>query len=504
MPTYLLGIDNGGTIAKAALFTLDGREVAVASRKTEMITPQPGHTERDMDSLWQATAGAIRAVIEQSRIAPGEIAAVATAGHGNGLYLVDQDGRPVRNGIISTDSRAKDYVARWYRDGVDRQVLPHTMQSLWPAQPNAILAWLRDHEPETIRRAGWVLMVKDYIRFRLCGAICTELTDMSATSLMSVRDRDYHPEVLEAFGLAEMRRLLPPIKRPEEICGRVTAQAAAETGLKEGTPVAGGLFDAAACVLASGVIDEAPMCVIAGTWSVNQYVSKTPVVSEEVFMTSLYCTPGYHMILEASATSASNLEWFVTQFFQAERETAEKTGRSVYQLCNDLVAQSRPEGAKIVFLPFLFGSNVDADAKACFVGLNGWHSRGDVLRAIYEGVAFGHKAHVDRLLRFRGPAKTIRLAGGAAHSGVWAQIFADTFQLPVEITAGTELGALGAAMTAGIAAGCFADYREAVQAMVKIAQVFPPNPTLADLYKEKYHRYQAVLEALKPVWKELA
>jgi len=504
MPTYLLGTDNGGTIAKAALFSLDGREVAVASRKTEMSSPQPGHTERDMDAMWQATAASIREVLEKSGVAPGDVAAVATAGHGNGLYLVDAEGRPVRPGIISTDSRAKDYVARWSQQGVAQEVLPSTMQCLWPGQPNALLAWLRDHEPDTLGRARWALMCKDYVRFRLCGEICGELTDMSGTSLMNVAEGQYDSAVLDAFGLTELSHLLPPLRRSEEICGRLTAQAATETGLAQGTPVAGGLFDVDACVLAAGLLDEAPLCIVAGTWSVNQFVSQTPVVHEDVFMTSRYCVPGYYLTLEASPTSASNLEWFVTQFFQAEREAAERSGASVYDLCNALVAKTRPEQAGIVFLPFLFGSNADADAKACFLGLSGWHTRGDVLRAIYEGVVFGHKAHVDRLLRFREPPKTLRLTGGAAHSDVWVQIFADVFQTPVEIPAGTELGALGAAMAAGIGAGCFAGYREAVAAMVKIGRVCQPDPARQEVYAEKYDRYRTVQEALRPVWKRLA
>jgi L-xylulokinase len=503
MPKYLLGIDNGGTIAKAAVIGLDGREVAVASRKTEMLAPRPGHTERDMDRLWQATADAVRQALSESRVPPADIACVATTGHGNGLYLVDKQGRPVRNGIISTDTRAKDYVARWNADGVARAVLPLTMQCLWPGQPNAILAWLRDNEPDAMRRAGWVLMCKDYVRFRLTGQIAVERTDMSGTNLMSVATGDYDPRVLEAFGLSEMRDLLPPIRRSEEICGEVTAQAAADTGLKAGTPVAGGLFDIDACGLATGTVDESQLCMIAGTWSCNQYISRTPVVSEDLFMASLYAIPGYYLQLEGSATSASNLEWFVSEFFQAERQQAEAAGRSVFDVVNELVAQTKPADSAVVFLPFLFGSNVSPDAKACFLGLSGWHTRGHVLRAIQEGVVFGHKAHVDKLLRFRAPPKTIRLTGGAARSRGWVQMFADVFQTPVELPVGTELGALGAAICASIAAGCHSGYNEAVAGMVRIGDACHPDPARRDVYAAKYERYAKTLATLAPLWKEL-
>ncbi|MBN2476398.1 MAG: carbohydrate kinase [Pirellulales bacterium] len=504
MPKYLLGTDNGGTVSKAGLFATDGREIAVVGRKTEMLSPRPGHTERDPEQIWRATAESIRAVIDTSGVDPRDIEGVACAGHGNGIYLVDGHGQPVCPGIYSTDSRAKDYVARWSEEGIDQKVRPKTMQCIWPAQPNALLAWLRDHEPEVISRARWVLMCKDYIRFRLTGEVYAEMTDFSGTSLMDVGTGRYDPEVLEAFGIAEMRRLLPPLRRSEEICGRVTSEAAAETGLAEGTPVAGGLFDIDACGLASALTDPSQMCMIAGTWGINQYIWQEPVVSEDVFMTSRYCIPGYYLIMEGSATSASNLEWFVTQFFPAGRHTGEQADASVYDRCNQWVAATRPDEAQAVFLPFLFGSNAALEAKASLVGLSGWHHRGHALRAIYEGVVFAHKTHVNKLLKFRGPPQSIHLTGGVARSEVWVQIFADVFQVPVEIPAGTELGALGAAICAGVAVGCYPSFAEACKAMVKIDRVQRPDPAYRDVYAAKFERYQRVVAALSPVCKDFA
>ena len=152
---------------------------------------------------------------------------MACTGHGNGLYLVDAAGRPVRPAIRGADTRARAYIDRWLADGVDRAIRPKTMQAIWPAQPNALLAWMRDHEPESLRQAAANLTCKDYIRLRLTGEIWQERTDMSGCSLINVGTGDYDPEVLEAFGIADMRRLLPPLKRSEDICGTVTADAAA-------------------------------------------------------------------------------------------------------------------------------------------------------------------------------------------------------------------------------------------------------------------------------------
>ena len=224
---FLLGIDNGGTVAKAALFSLDGREVAVAAEKTETLSPAPGWTEFDMDKLWSAVGTAVRQVLAASAIDPRQIACVACTGHGNGIYLVDAADRPVRPAIFSADSRARSYVERWTDEGIGRAVRPKTMQSLWPGQPNALLAWLRDHEPQAYARSRWVLMCKDFVRLKLTGEAAAELTDMSGTSLMDVGAGRYDRDLLDQFGIADAFDKLPPLRRSADICGQVTPAAAA-------------------------------------------------------------------------------------------------------------------------------------------------------------------------------------------------------------------------------------------------------------------------------------
>lgn len=502
MAKYLLGIDNGGTVAKAALFDPAGSEIAVASDRIETTSPQPGWDERDAEKLWEATVAAIRKVLDESKIDPAEILCIAAAGHGNGIYLVDESGKPVRNAIYSADSRARSYVEQWAADGVDVAVRPRTTQAIWPAQPNALLAWLRDHEPETLAKTTWVLMCKDFIRLRLTGEARAELTDMSGTSLINVVTGEYDPEVLEAFGIPEMQKFFPPLVKSADLCGKVTAEAAALTGLAEGTPVAGGMFDIDACGLSSSITDESQLCMILGTWGNNQYISREPVV-EDVFMTSCYSIPGYYLMLEGSATSASNLEWFIDQFFAAEAAAAREQGRSVYDIINEAVAATGAADAGILFFPFLYGSNMDPDSTACLIGLSDRHTRGHVLRAIYEGVVFAHLTHLERLLKFRDMPERIRVSGGASRSDVWVQMIADIFQVPVDVPEGSELGALGAAICAAVAIGEHDSYQAACDAMVTFSRSFEPNADLAEVYKGKYARYKRALEALAPAWAEL-
>ncbi len=136
---------------------------------------------------------------------------MACTGHGNGLYLVEPGGPSGPACDPGADTRARAYIDRWLADGVDRAIRPKTMQVIWPAQPNALLAWMRDHEPDRCNAPQRTSRCKDYIRLRLTGEIYQELTDMSGCSLINVGTGDYDPEVLEAFGIADMRRLLPPL-----------------------------------------------------------------------------------------------------------------------------------------------------------------------------------------------------------------------------------------------------------------------------------------------------
>jgi L-xylulokinase len=157
-----------------------------------------------------------------------------------------------------------------------------------------------------------------------------------------------------------------------------------------------------------------------------------------------------------------------------------------------------------LFLPFLYGTNVGKDAQACFLGLKGAHNRAHVLRAIYEGVIFAHKMHIEKLLALREPPRAIRLTGGAARSAAWVQMFADVLQVPIEITAGTELGALGAAICAGVATGRFPSFEQAVESMVHVSRGIAPDAAKKDVYARKYAAYRRAIETLEPYWASLA
>ena len=498
MSKYLIGLDNGGTMGKAALYDLKGKEIAVCSKKTEMILPEPGFTERNCEEMWMANVECIRTVIEESGVDPSDIAGIAATGHGNGMYLVGEDGKQAYNGMISTDARGKEYAIEWLKDGTFEKILPKAMQSVWAGQPTTLLRWFLDNKPEVLDKTKWIFMCKDYIRFRLTGEAYGEIADMSGSCLMNVRDICYDKDLLADMGLESVYDKLPPLKGSGDICGYVTEEVAKLTGLKAGTPVAGGCMDIHAAAMAVGITDEETMCVVAGTWSINEYISKKPVVDKDLFMTSIYTIPGYWMTLEGSPTSASNLEWFLTEILR----DVDLAGDNVYDYSNKRVEKIGDEDTGIVFLPFLFGTNVNLNARGSFVGLQGYHTRAHLLRAVYEGIVFCHRYHIDKLLKFRDKPELIRMAGGVAKSEVWVQMFADILQTPIEVAKSQELGALGSAICAGVATGAFESFQSASESMIDILYTAKPDPDKAALYDKRYRRYCKVIEALDGVWDE--
>lgn len=498
MAKYLMGLDNGGTMIKAALYDMKGNEVAISSSKTAMFQPQPGFTERDLEEMWQANVKAIKGVLQKAGVKGEEVAGLSVTGHGNGMYLVKEDGSQAYNGMISTDVRGKDYVIEWQNDGTFEKILPKTMQSVWAGQPTTLLKWFLEHRPDVIEETRWVFMCKDYVRYRMTGEAYGEIADMSGSSLMNVRDVKYDKDLLTDMGLEMIYDKLPPLRYSSEVCGKITKEVADLTGLKEGTPVAGGCMDIHASAMAVGITDEEKMCVVAGTWSINEYISNKPVVDKDLFMTSIYTMPGYWMILEGSPTSASNLEWFLTEILK----DVDLHDQDVYDFSNQCVNCVADEDCGIVFLPFLYASNVNINAKACFIGLSAHHNRDNMLRAVYEGIVFSHKYHIEKLLKYRQAPKSIRIAGGVAKSKVWVQMFANILQLPIEVTDCKELGALGAAICAGVATQAFSGFKEASDEMVKIAYTAQPDPEKFAMYDKKYKRYLKVIDALDGIWGE--
>jgi L-xylulokinase len=259
------------------------------------------------------------------------------------------------------------------------------------------------------------------------------------------------------------------------------------------------MFDIDSCAIAMSVTRPEHLCTITGTWSINEFIASAPITGTSVAMNSLYAMPGFYLLEESSSTGAGNLEWVIQNCLQNEPVPA---GKNLYSHLDEMVGNIPVDSCDVYFLPFLHGSNRHPLAKASFVGLTSFHTKAHLLRSVYEGVVFSAKSHIDKLLSVRKPPEAIRMAGGAANSRLWVQMFADILELPIETVTGVkELGALGCAMAAAVSAGVYWDYDEAARAMVRISAPVFPDKKAAALYRPKYEKYTAVCEALDTVWR---
>lgn len=488
----LLGLDAGNTVIKAVLFDLEGNELARAGRDGQSILPRPGHVERDMDELWANAGQVIGECIAAAGVAPETIAAVGCAGHGNGLYLLDADHEALL-GIQSLDTRA-GALAGELAEAHGEALHALCLQKPWPSQTPTLLAWIKRHEPDLYERAATVLLCKDFINHRLTGERASDISDMSGAGFVTLPQGDYSDELLALYGLADARAKLPRLVQPSEIVGRVTANAAATTGLVEGTPVVGGLFDVVASALGSGVAEPGQASIITGTWSINQVLAKAPVVDPNVFMVSGF-GPERYVAIEASATSAANLEWYVRVFVERGGHHDDPFGH-----CNDLVGKVTPAADDPIFHPFLYGSGQSASARGGFYGLAGWHGEGHVLRALYEGVVFEHRRHIEVLsaagMMFDGAV----MSGGGTRSPHWPQMMADCLGAAITVSQSNETGALGAAIASGTGAGLFAGLEDGVACMTRARQVFRPEAGMKAHYDRRYETYLGLTDAMTPAW----
>ncbi len=490
---YLLGLDAGNTVIKAVLFDLEGRQIAMHALDGQSSTPAPGHVERNLNELWANAGQAISGCIAQAGIDAAQIVGVGCAGHGNGLYLLDRDGAPLV-GIQSLDTRAAD-LANELAVAVGKKLHALCLQKPWPSQTPVLLAWLKRNRPDLYDRAGTLLLCKDFLTYQLTGERVSEVSDMSGCGLIKMPECVYDNALMALYGLSDAISLLPRLIDPTTVAGTLTPKAAAATGLKVGTPVIGGYFDVVSSALGSGVVGAGEASIIAGTWGINQVFSSAPVVDEAVFMVSGFGR-GRFVNIEASATSAANLEWYV-------RELVERGGHhdDPFGYCNEKLGQITPRMDDPFFHPFLYGSGQGSQFRAGFYGLAGWHSEGHMLRALFEGVMFEHRRHIE-VLRTAGVAfEHAVLSGGGARSPHWPQMFADNLGVQISVAEARETGALGAAIGAAIATGNVADYEEGVQRMTRIRQVVAPRTEMKVHYDDRYDTYLELADTMKSFWK---
>lgn len=496
MSHCLLGIDAGNTMIKAVLFDSDGQVLSVASCAGETHQPQPGYAERPVEEVWLGVRQAVQACLHQAGNAARRVVAVGAAGHGNGLYALDKQQRPML-GIQSIDMRAAGLVSALERQGNAGLIWQRSLQKPWPAATPVLLSWLKQHDAARYARIGHLLCAKDVINHFLCGAIATDYSDAAGAGLIDYARRGYSAALMALYDLEDALPLLPPLHESCAVVGQVTPQAASLTGLPVGIPVVAGIFDVVASAVGSGVVNCGDASIVAGTWSINQVIVDKPEYRRPVFMNSIVERDRF-MAIEASATSAANLDWFVREF--DDGRGGEGALRS-----SDLVAQVKPDMQLPLYHPYLYSGRKAGPAKAGFYGLGGWHTRADMLFALFEGVTFAHRAHIDRLHAAGIPFSQAILSGGAARSCVWPQMFADVLGIPIRVAACPETGALGAALCAGVGVGLWPTLPAGVARAVQLNPgVLLPDATRHAFHSKRYQMFKKLELAMDDLWHDVS
>ena len=498
----IVGVDAGTSVVKAVGFTLSGDEVGGHEIPLDLISQHPTWVEQDMNQMWEGVRTCLAQVIRNLRAEGRDILGIGITSSGDGTWMIDADGNPVRNGMFWCDGRAGDIVARWYEHEVAAAAFDICGTAVHPGSQASQLAWLQEHEAESLQRAAHILHPKDWLFYKLTGLITSDDTDESLT-MLRMSTRAYDLELFRIFGIEDLFPKFPPVKATLDNTGAMLPEVAEFLGVPPGLPVGSGPMDVAACALGSGAIEHGEASTVLGTAGIHQVVMNQPILEPRmVGMTLCHGVPGRWLRMLAAMTATPNLEWFLEQFGPALGVGADKGEEAAYARVERLAAQVPPGSDGVIYHPYLFPGGerapfVKPSARASFTGLNLTHTINHMLRAVYEGVAF---ATLDCYRHMPIEIKSVSLSGGGAKSDLWCQLISDCVGKPVQVPEGSQFGSKGAALNLGIALGVYRDAQEAVRKSVRMARFFRPDAGRQKLYQELYEVYRATAEGQMEGW----
>jgi xylulokinase len=492
---YLLGIDVGTGGTRALILDESGRVISSATEDHRaFVSPQIGWAEQDPCDWWRACGVAVRHALAQANLRAGQISCVGLSGQMHGAVLLDERERVVRPALIwcdvRTEKQCRDIAAQIGAD----QLIQLTCN---PALTNFTLTkclWVRENEPENWQRVRSLMLPKDYVRFQLTGERATDVADASGTLLLDVAHRRWSKEILSLVQMDES--LLPNLYESPEICGRIANAGAAATGLQKGTPVVAGAGDQAAGAIGMGVVSPGTVSATIGTSGVVLAATDRPALdSRGRLHTFCHAVQGRWIAMGVTQAAGLSLRWFRDQFGSGER-------RQSYESLVAEAASAPPGCDGLLWAPYLMGErtpHLDPAARGMLVGLTASHTRGHVIRAILEGVAFSLRDTFTIFQEMEVPATRIRLGGGGARSPLWRQIQADIYGQPVETVEAEEGAAYGAAILAGVGVKKWSTVDEACQSVVRVAETLTPDSEHSRLLDRAYAVYRRIYPAMKSI-----
>ncbi len=502
---YLLGIDIGTSGTKTVLFDISGNTVASDLVEYPMYQPRSGWAEQDPEDWWRAVYTTISNVILKSGAAPSDIKGIGLSGQMHGAVLLDKDNRVLRKAIIWCDQRtSKECEEITSRIGKERLISITANPALTSFTASKIL-WVRNNEPEVFEKVRKVLLPKDYIRLMLTGEFATEVSDASGMQLMDIPARKWSGEVLEKLGLD--KEMLAQMYESQEISGKVSKRASELTGLKEGTPVAGGAGDQAAGAVGNGIVKPGVISSTIGTSGVVfAYMDKVSIDPKGRVHTFCHAVPNTWHIMGVTQGAGLSLKWYRDNFCMEEKRTAELMGIDPYVLMDKEAERVAAGSEGLVYLPYLMGErtpHLDPNARGVFFGISARHEKPHFIRAVMEGVVYSLKDCLEIIREMGVDITEVRASGGGGKSPLWRQMQADAFGSEITTINSSEGPALGVAILAGVGTGIFDSVAQACDSVISVRSRQAANMELNSVYGKYYKLYGDIYNSLKANFSEL-
>ncbi len=485
-------VDAGTTMIKAVGYDDDGTEVVVVRQPTTVTRPHPGWAQQDMTSVWEAVVHTVRGVVHQLDAGVDYIAITA---QGDGCWLVDRNGAPTGPAILWNDGRAAEIVEDWTRAGLLDRAFRINGSLTASGLPNAILTWLRRHDPDRLERSAAALTCGGWLFTRMTGELGIDESD-AAAPFMDIRSRQYSAELLRLYEMEWARPLLPEIRPDDRRSAELSTSAATELGVPSGTPVVLSSYDIASTAVGVGAVHSGQACSILGTTLCTEVVTdEVDLDGDPAGLTVALGLPGKYLRAFPTFAGGEVVQW-----------TCRLLGLADPTDLGALAAGARPGAGGLCFLPYLSPAGerspfLDPLARGAFLGLSLEHGREQVARAVLEGLTLVIR---DCLVASRAEPTELRVCGGGAANTGWLQLIADVTGVPVLRSADTEVGAKGAFLIGLVATGGAARVEDVASRYVRVRDTVAPDPDRTAGYAELFADFLALRTTAAAAWPRLA
>lgn len=491
---YLMGVDEGTTGCKAILFSEDGCQISSTVKEYHSYFPHPGWVEQDITEIKDAVFECIRETITKSGVDSKDIVGISHSNQGITMVFLDENESPVFDRTIGWQDLRYTDILDELRGEIDLEEYWKISGMQFGTYNIPTIRWLQKKEPEKWAKVKRICSHQDYF-LRQYGADGYYIDEGCANFMSMVRmtDNEWDERLMKVYNVT--RDMLPTVLHaPGTVVGHVTAEVAKLTGLPVGCKVCLGNLDTNCCAIGAGASEIGTQLLIMGTAGVSIFVTDKDQLDPNGRIT-VRTNPGFNSWQNyiMTNTGASAFRWFRDSICSMEVATSQLMGVDPYNIITQTASRSKPGANGVTALTCIQGAHTrikNENARGGFLGITLGTTKADLAEAILEGICFEMKDIMAMNQELSGEVKHVRLCGGVAKSEMWCQMFADVLNKPVELTEVSELGALGAAMCAGIGAGLFTDCGEAVSKCVKITKTYIPDTARVLAYEEVFKTWQ--------------